>query len=86
MSNLFDPLIVGHLTLKNRIVMPPMANELASEEGEVTEALITHYTRRAPGVGLVIVEHSYVSLDGKAILETAWNPRRRFDQGTHESS
>jgi len=65
-SNLFDPLIVGHLTLKNRVVMPPMANELASAEGEVTEALITHYTRRAPGVGLVIVEHSYIALEGKA--------------------
>jgi len=65
MPTLFEPLNAGRLTLKNRIVMPPMANDLASAEGEVSEALITHYKRRAQGVGLVIVEHSYVSRDGK---------------------
>ena len=62
---LFDPLVIGNLTLKNRIVMPPMANDLADAEGRVTDRLITHYTRRAPGVGLVIVEYSYVSRDCK---------------------
>lgn len=66
MAYLFDPLIVGRLSLKNRIVMPPMANNLAGMKGEVTEALMTHYSRRAAGVGLVIVEHSYVSEIGKA--------------------
>jgi 2,4-dienoyl-CoA reductase-like NADH-dependent reductase (Old Yellow Enzyme family) len=65
MPTLFEPLIAGRLTLKNRIVMPPMANDLASTEGEVSEALIAHYRRRSEGVGLVIVEHSYVSRDGK---------------------
>jgi len=45
--------------------MPPMANDLASEEGEVSEALIAHYRRRAAAVGLVIVEHSYISKDGQ---------------------
>jgi 2,4-dienoyl-CoA reductase-like NADH-dependent reductase (Old Yellow Enzyme family) len=62
---LFDPLSVGGLWLKNRIVMPPMANDLATTEGEVREALIAHYTRRAVGVGLVIVEHSYIAKGGK---------------------
>jgi len=65
MSNLLDPLIVGRLRFKNRIVMPPMANDLASTGGEVTEPLISHYTRRAAGVGLVIVEHSYIAKEGK---------------------
>ena len=66
MANLFDPLHVGNLTLKNRIVMPPMANDLADAQGKVTDRLIAHYTRRAPGVGLVIVEHSYFTPEGKA--------------------
>jgi 2,4-dienoyl-CoA reductase-like NADH-dependent reductase (Old Yellow Enzyme family) len=66
MAKLFDPLIIGNLTLKNRIVMPPMANGLADTEGRVTDPLIAHYTRRAPGVGLVIVEHSYFTPEGKA--------------------
>jgi NADPH2 dehydrogenase len=64
-SKLLDPVIVGRLSLKNRIVMPPMANDLATTEGEVTQPLITHYARRAAAVGLVIVEHSYVARDGK---------------------
>jgi len=62
---LLDPLSIGGLSLKNRIVMPPMANNLATTKGEVTQTLIAHYTRRATGVGLVIVEHSYVAKDGK---------------------
>jgi 2,4-dienoyl-CoA reductase-like NADH-dependent reductase (Old Yellow Enzyme family) len=45
-----------------------MANDLADAKGRVTDPLIVHYTRRAPGVGLVIVEHSYFSPEGKASL------------------
>lgn len=65
MPKLLDPLSIGGLSLKNRIVMPPMANDLATTKGEVTQALIAHYTRRAAGVGLVIVEHSYIAKEGK---------------------
>jgi 2,4-dienoyl-CoA reductase-like NADH-dependent reductase (Old Yellow Enzyme family) len=43
-ASLFDPLTVGGLMLKNRIVMPLTANDLASTTGEVTEASIAHYT------------------------------------------
>jgi 2,4-dienoyl-CoA reductase-like NADH-dependent reductase (Old Yellow Enzyme family) len=43
-----------------------MANGLADAEGRVTDPLIAHYTRRAAGVGLVIVEHSYFTPEGKA--------------------
>lgn len=69
MARLFDPLVIGNLTLKNRIVMPPMANDLADAQGRVTDPLIAHYTRRASGVGLVIVEHSYYTQEGKASLK-----------------
>ena len=68
MPKLFDPLRVGKVTLKNRIVMPPMANDLADAQGRVTEGLVAHYARRAAGVGLVIVEHSYFTPEGKASL------------------
>jgi 2,4-dienoyl-CoA reductase-like NADH-dependent reductase (Old Yellow Enzyme family) len=44
-----------------------MATGMATEDGEVTERHITHYVARAKGgVGLVIIEHTYVSEDGKA--------------------
>ncbi len=62
---LLDPLKVKGLTLKNRIVMPPMNTEYATTEGAVTNKLIEHYSRRAKDLGLQIIEHSYVSLDGK---------------------
>lgn len=62
---LLDPLEVKGLTLKNRIVMPPMHTGLATTEGAVTDNLIEHYIRRSKALGLVIVEHSYVSLGGR---------------------
>ncbi|MDI3280724.1 MAG: hypothetical protein QJR13_05075, partial [Bacillota bacterium] len=66
MPGLFDPLEVKGLRLKNRIVMPPMANNQATEEGLVTPALIDHYVQRAEGgVALVMVEHSYVVPAGR---------------------
>ena len=62
---LLDPLEVKGLTLKNRIVMPPMHTGLATTEGAVADKLIEHYTRRSKALGLLIVEHSYVSLGGR---------------------
>jgi 2,4-dienoyl-CoA reductase-like NADH-dependent reductase (Old Yellow Enzyme family) len=67
MPGLFDPIKIKGLSLKNRIVMPPMATGMATEEGEITERHINHYISRAKGgVGLIIIEHTYVSEDGKA--------------------
>ena len=65
MVSLLDPLEVKGLTLKNRIIMPPMQTNLATTKGAVTDELIEHYVRRSEALGLVIAEHSYVSLDGK---------------------
>jgi len=45
--------------------MPPMATGLATKEGEVTEDLIKHYEKRTRGLGLQIVEHSYVVKGGR---------------------
>jgi 2,4-dienoyl-CoA reductase-like NADH-dependent reductase (Old Yellow Enzyme family) len=62
---LLDPLELRGLRLKNRVVMPPMHTGLATGKGAVTSRLIEHYVRRSKALGLLIVEHSYVSLDGK---------------------
>ncbi len=64
-ARLLDPLRVKGLTLKNRIIMPPMYTGLATFEGSVTERLVEHYIRRSEAIGLIIVEHSYVSIEGK---------------------
>ena len=65
MVGLFDPLTVRGITLRNRIVMPPMQSGRASFEGAVTNKLINFYVRRSPALGLPIVEHAYVSPMGK---------------------
>ncbi len=62
---LLDPLIVKDITLRNRIVMPPMQSGRASFEGAVTNRLINFYVRRSSALGLPIVEHAYVSQMGK---------------------
>ena len=66
MAGLFDPIIINGLKLKNRIVMAPMATNMATPEGQVTERHMKHYTARAQGgVGLIILEHTYVAIEGK---------------------
>ncbi len=58
---LFEPGRIGSLELKNRLVMPPMATNYASKDGQVTERQIDYYEERAKGgVGLIIVEISCV--------------------------
>jgi len=66
MPGLFDPIDIKGLRIKNRIVMPPMATGMATPEGATTNRHVTHYTERARGgVGLIIVEHTFVLPNGK---------------------
>lgn len=54
MVGLLDTLVVKRLTLKNRIIMPPMHTGLATVEEAVTDKLIEHYVQRSQGLGLVV--------------------------------
>ena len=54
-----------NIRLRNRIVLPPMARE-DSIDGMPTETLIEYYRKRAESTGLIIVEHEYISPEGKA--------------------
>ncbi|MCW3999231.1 MAG: NADH:flavin oxidoreductase [Candidatus Bathyarchaeota archaeon] len=65
MPGLLTPLTVRGITLRNRIVYPPMQSGRASFLGEVTNRLVNFYVRRSAYVGLPIVEHAYVSALGK---------------------
>jgi len=69
LAGLLDPLEVKGLTLRNRIVMPPMQTGRATFTGAVTNRLIGFYVRRSAALGLVIVEHCYVSKNGKLGLK-----------------
>ncbi len=56
---------VNRLTLRDRIVMPPMATGKAVE-GKPDENLVAYYAARAEKTALIIVEHEYVSREGMA--------------------
>jgi 2,4-dienoyl-CoA reductase-like NADH-dependent reductase (Old Yellow Enzyme family)/thioredoxin reductase len=61
-QTLFSPLTVKRMTLKNRIVMPPMGTNFASASGEINDHHIKYYEQRAKGgTGLIILENACVS-------------------------
>jgi 2,4-dienoyl-CoA reductase-like NADH-dependent reductase (Old Yellow Enzyme family)/thioredoxin reductase len=63
---LFSEITLHTLTLKNRVVMPPMCTNYATIGGAVTNRLIDYYMARARGgVGLINVEFAYVHPAGK---------------------
>jgi NADPH2 dehydrogenase len=66
MADLLTPLSLRGLTLRNRIVMPPMWSGQATSDGHVTTAIVDYHRRRAAaGCGLVIVEHAFVHPRGR---------------------
>ncbi|MFN2364002.1 MAG: NADH:flavin oxidoreductase [Halarsenatibacteraceae bacterium] len=62
---LLTPIQINNLILKNRIVLPPLASEKATENGKVTDKLLDYYRERT-GNGLMMVEHCYIDEAGKA--------------------
>ncbi|MGQ9654703.1 MAG: oxidoreductase [Thermodesulfobacteriota bacterium] len=67
LRHLFEPIRIGPMEVRNRIVMPPMGTGLGEPGGQVTERHLAYYEARAKGgVGLVIVEVTTV------------NPARRY--------
>ncbi|WP_332694179.1 oxidoreductase [Bosea sp. (in: a-proteobacteria)] len=70
MSIAFSPVSIGSLTLKNRIVLPPMQQYQGSTDGFATEYHQHHYARRARGgVGLVIIESTAVAPEGRLMTD-----------------
>ena len=61
---LLSPIKIGSFNLPNRIVMPPMVIFKAKEDGLTTQAHMEHY-RSSAGPGLVIVEGTAVSPEGR---------------------
>lgn len=60
--NLFTPMDIGSVTIKNRLVMTAMCVSLAEHDGAVSEELAAYYEERAAGgVGLIITECSRIN-------------------------
>lgn len=60
-QNIFEPLIIKRMNVKNRIVMPPMGTNFGGESGEFKDEHIKYYEQRAKGgTGFIIVENACV--------------------------
>ncbi|MCC0660443.1 MULTISPECIES: FAD-dependent oxidoreductase [unclassified Clostridioides] len=60
-QNIFEPLTIKRMNVKNRIVMPPMGTNFGGESGEFKDEHIKYYEQRAKGgTGLIIVENACV--------------------------
>jgi 2,4-dienoyl-CoA reductase-like NADH-dependent reductase (Old Yellow Enzyme family)/thioredoxin reductase len=56
-TKMFEPGKIGRVTVKNRVVLPPMGTGLASFSGEASPDIIRYYEERAKGgCGLIITE------------------------------
>jgi NADPH2 dehydrogenase len=66
-SHLLKSLRVGSLYLPNRLIMPPMATA-KTEDGCVNQAILDYYHEKSNGgyLSLIIIEHSFISPEGKA--------------------
>jgi N-ethylmaleimide reductase len=67
--DLFTPLKLGALELRNRVVMAPMTRSRASEGGLPTDIMVDYYRQRA-SAGLIISEGIAPSADGRGYCRT----------------
>ncbi|WP_347139604.1 alkene reductase [Paracoccus sp. SSK6] len=74
MPTLFDPLQIGPLTLKNRIVMAPLTRSRAGAERVPNTMMAEYYAQRA-GAGLILSEATSVTPMGVGYADTPgiWN-------------
>jgi N-ethylmaleimide reductase len=65
MPQLFQPLVLGDLKLKNRIVMAPMTRNRANADGVPNELMADYYGQRGDA-GLIVAEGTWPSETGQA--------------------
>jgi N-ethylmaleimide reductase len=93
MSDIFSPIQVGALSLKNRIFMAPLTRMRSRDDSDVPVLpLMAEYYRQRANAGLIISEASQVSPQGKGYMGTpgiynaeqvtAW---QKITQAVHEA-
>lgn len=68
---LFQPIQLGKLTLKNRIVMPPMTRSRATQPGNCANEMMAEYYAQRAEAGLIVAEGTQISAIGQGY---AWTP------------
>ncbi|SIT11569.1 alkene reductase [Paracoccus saliphilus] len=74
MASLFDPLQLGPLRLRNRVIMAPLTRSRAGAK-RVPNALMAEYYRQRAGAGLILSEATSVTPMGVGYADTPgiWN-------------
>jgi N-ethylmaleimide reductase len=69
MTNLYDPIDLGSLHLKNRVFMAPLTRNRAGTDGTPGPWTKTYYSQRS-SAGLIISEATQISAMGKGYINT----------------
>lgn len=90
-TNVHDPIQIGSLTLRNRIIMAPMQQNQGTTEAYATDYHVKHYAARAEDVSLVIIESTGVSPNGRLFPDDIGiftdrhvDPLRRIVNAVHQ--
>ncbi|MFK7701941.1 alkene reductase [Pseudomonas caspiana] len=70
-SNFFTPTQLGHHSLKNRIVLPPLTRQRSSQPGNVANELMAQYYSQRAGAGFLVTEGTQIEPRGQGY---AWTP------------
>ena len=63
---IFEPIKIGNVELKNKLIVPPMVTNFCTEDGIITERFIKYHEARAQGGwGLITIEQTAISKTGK---------------------
>jgi N-ethylmaleimide reductase len=68
---LFEPISLGPLRLKNRIVMPPLTRQRSAQPGDVPTALMATYYQQRASAAFIVSEGTQIEPRGKGY---AWTP------------
>ncbi|WP_373991842.1 alkene reductase [Duganella sp. BuS-21] len=70
MATLFDPITIGDITLKNRVIMAPLTRARAIGGGRVPNALMAKYYGQRASAGLILSEATAVTPQGVGYADT----------------
>ena len=70
---LFQPIQLGNIELKNRIVMPPMTRSRATQPGNSANDMMAAYYAQRASAGLIVAEGTQISPIGSRLrLDTGY--------------
>lgn len=68
---LSTPVTLGHHTLDNRVVLPPLTRQRSAQPGDIATALMAEYYRQRAGAGFMVSEGTQIEPRGQGY---AWTP------------